>query len=282
MRLDIDLGQGIDTFGTVDLVYIRGNQAIVIDYKTGYGKIEDCSVNAQAQAYTLGIFQKFQEVDEVEFVFVIPNRQEVSMHTYTRAEHEDAIRLRLNTIIRRATAEERTCNPQPYLCEYCDFQSKCPALAQKALLIASRYEKDGFEVPEEVHGSNTTDPEDMAKLLKLAPIMEAWASGVRKAALDMSVRDGLDIPGYRRTERSGARKITSALNAYEAIKDQVRIEDFLAACTGISVPQLEEYFSESQPRGKKGKAKQELENKLRDAGALEEGSTVYLLKPIKE
>jgi Protein of unknown function (DUF2800) len=282
VRMAIDLGEGINTFGTVDAVYIRGKEAIAIDYKTGYGKIEDCETNAQAAAYTLGLFQAHPEVETLEFYFVIPNRQEISTHTFVRSRDEDSIRLRLNTIIRRAISEDKTYNPQPLLCEYCANQASCPSLANKALLIAKRYTEDGFPIPDQVHGSKNPDPDEIAQLLRLAPIMETWASGVRKAALDMSLTQGIEIPGFKRMERSGSRKITNALSAYDAVKDTVRVEDFLAACTGISVPQLEEFFAQSQPRGKKAKAKFELECKLKDAGALEEGATVHLLKAVKD
>jgi hypothetical protein len=59
------------------------------------------------------------------------------------------------------------------------------------------------------------------------------------------------------------------------------LPDFLAACSKVSVPDLEKNFSESIPRGKKAQAKQELVDRLTDAGCLKQDGIIHLLKQTK-
>ena len=276
VRFEIDLGGGESTFGTCDLcVIFESGDMYLIDYKTGYGAVEDAEVNTQAWAYSIGAFQKFEGVKKVLFYFLLPVRDEVSYAEFTQ-DDLPKMKLRLQTIIKRAKDGE-IFNPQPGVCDYCDNQAKCPALAKKALLIASKYPETGFPVPEEITGVDG-GVEDLSMLLSLAPIMESWAEGIRKLALEKALKEGWELPGFRLQEKKSARSITSALLAYEAIKDTVSINDFLAACSKVSVPDLEKYFAESIPRGKKGQAKQELVDRLTDAGCLKQDGTIHVLK----
>lgn len=276
IKFDIDLN-GELTFGTCDLALIWSDDtATMIDYKTGFGAVEDAEVNCQAWAYTIGGFQKFPHLKSIDFFFLLPVRDEVTFATFER-DRLPEMQLRLQTIIRRAKAGE-IFNPQPGVCDYCSRQAGCPKLAEKALLVADRYTQ-GFKLPKG-GGSleDMNDPASLSLLLKLAPIMESWAEGVKKQALERALNDGWEIPGFRLTERKTPRSITSVLGAYEAVKDTVSITDFLAACTKVSVPDLEKNFAESVPRGKKGQAKQDLVDRLTDAGVLKQDGSIHVLK----
>jgi hypothetical protein len=282
IRLVIDLGGGIQTFGTSDRLLIYGRKGIMLDWKTGWHEVADAEVNPQAWAYTIGVFQKYDDLDELEFHIVIPNRDELLIHTFKRSDLPN-MRLRLNTIVRRAmdfdwsNPNVAQLNPQPRLCEYCQHQSICPALAAKALTVGTKI-APGLPVPQS--GLVSADrPDDIPHLLRLAPIMEEWASGVRSAALKLNMEEGLEIEGFQRIERSMPRSVTTVLGAWEAIKPSgIPIEDFLAACARVSIPDLEDYFAERAPKRQKGKARQELENKLRAADVLNEGGSVFYLK----
>jgi superfamily II DNA or RNA helicase len=279
IRVDIELGGGESTFGTCDLgLMFSETEMILLDYKTGYGAVQDAEINTQAWAYTIGAFQRFEKIEKIDFFFLLPVRDEVSHATFTRSQLPE-MKLRLQTIIKRAK-DGKIFNPQPGVCDYCDNQARCPALAKKALLIAKKYPETGFPIPEDITGDNAS-ASDLAALLKLAPIMESWAEGIKKLALSKSLEEGWELPGYRLQERKSPRAITSALQAYEAVKATVSITDFLAACTKVSVPDLENYFAESIPRGKKGQAKQQLVDLLTDAGCLKQEGIIHVLKAEK-
>jgi RecB family exonuclease len=280
LRVDIDLGCERSTFGTCDrfLIY-SDNTADAIDYKTGYGEIDDAEINIQGQAYVLGMFQKFPRVTEITMWFLVPARDEVSMHTYKR-EDMPVIRLRVSTIIERAE-KGGAFNPQPGVCDYCATQAQCPALANKALLIAQRYDRDGLAIPESVHGSEQNDPDAVAKLLTLVPIIESWAAGVRKRATEMAVEQGVELPGFKVIETKRARSITSGLGAWEAVKEAVDLRDFMTCVDKVSYPRLEELFASKAAKGTKAKTRQALEGKLRDLGVLQDEGVGYQLRKKK-
>ena len=272
--LDMRMGDH-STFGTSDLLDLyRDGTAVMYDWKTGYGQVEDAETNAQVQAYTLGVFQKFPEVNELAFYLVLPRRQEVTYARYRR-DDVDRIRLRLSTIIARAKAGEEY-NPTEGVCDYCAKQGTCKALAQKALVVG---QKAGFEVPSSV--SLDGSPEDRGKLLKLANILSNWCDETKKELLRQALEEGAEIPGYRLDQRKTPRTIETPLLGYDAVRHLVSVEEFLMACTRVSVPQLEKFVSERADKGQKAKARQELENALRDKNALREEGVVHLLKAVK-
>jgi superfamily II DNA or RNA helicase len=287
LRLDIDLGGGTSTFGTCDVFVSSGAEALMVDFKTGWGRIDDAEENSQAQAYVLGAFQKCPELEAIDFYFAIPHRDEISFAKYTRKDIP-RLTLRFNTVIRRAEAARdgklpaaEAFKPGHGICEYCGRQSSCPALADTVLALAKRYEPDNLSLPETVDGAQTNDPAILAELLKLAPIAEAWASSIRKRCIDLAVQEGVDFPGFKRVERRSARKIISAAGAFDQVRDVIPFEEFLKTCESVSIGKLEDAFSSHAVKGEKSNSRQILDGRLRDAGLLKEEQGFVYLKQIK-
>ena len=285
VRLTMDLGGGLKTFGTCDRLMVYDTKGKMFDYKTGYREVADAEVNPQAWAYVLGAFEKYPQLEEIEFTFLVPNRDEILFHTFKRDDLPD-MRLRLNTIVRRAMAvdwskpvDATILSPQPALCEYCDKQAICPALAAKALLVGAKL-SPGLPVPESVL-IDPKRPEDIPHILRLAPLLEEWAKNARKEALRLNLEEGLQIDGFKRIERSVPRGVTSVVGAYKAVKDKIPLDDFLLACASVSIVDLEDYFAGLAKRGGKGKARQDLENRLRAADVWKDGGKIYYLKEQK-
>lgn len=273
--LRMDLGEHA-TYGTSDLVDIYDDgTGVMYDWKTGYGAVEDAETNAQVQAYAFGVFQQFPDLSELACYLVLPRRGEITLGVYKR-EDMDRIRLRLSTIIARAKLAEEF-NPTEGVCDYCANQGRCKALAEKALIIG---QKSGFDVPASISLDGT--PSDKGKLLKLANLLEDWASATKKELLRQSLEEGQEIAGYKLDQRRTSRAIDNPLVGYDAVKDLVSIEEYLLACTRVSVPELEKFVAERAPRGHKAEAKQHLEDVLRQSGALREEGTIHLLKPIRK
>lgn len=282
IRLTVDMGDDLETFGTCDVLLVSDKEAIMIDWKTGKGGIDDADVNTQAQAYVLGAFQLHPEIDVLHFYFVIPQRDEVTFHTYLRSDCS-RIALRLNTIIRRAeqfqelwqnggTIPSEMFNPQPNLCEFCANQWKCHAITNKVFDIARKYGTDGLIVPDKVHGSETENPADLAAMLRLKPVIEAWLEGVTSRAKQMAFEDGIDIPGFAAKERSGRKNVSSAMAAWDALQQvmpDATIEDFLASMGSVSFNSVADMVYDYAPRGKKTLAKNNFEDKLDEMGVLD-------------
>jgi hypothetical protein len=166
------------------------------------------------------------------------------------------------------------------LCEYCQYQTVCPALAKKAL-SAARVLGPGLPLPTTMVVESSR-PEDIARMLRLAPIFVAWAERVRKDALKLNLETGLEIPGFKRQVRKTDRSVNSVWGAYDAVKDKVSLRDFLSICTGVSIPQLEEFFKKTAKHGEKAKATRNMEARLRDAGVWNAQGEIFYLKEAKK
>lgn len=286
-KIVMDLGAGIKDFGTPDRLLIYGDFGEMFDYKSGYREVPDPEQNAQAWAYVLGALQKYPQLSAIKFTILVPNRDDVLFHEFTRAD-VPRMKLRLNTIIRRAMEIDwshiedfvERLNPGPELCEYCEHQTTCPALAAKHLSVAAVV-GEGLPVPKSLIVSKKR-LDDIPKILRLAPLLEAWAKEARAEALRLNLQEGVDIPGFKRQNRKTDRAVSSVPGAWEAVKEKINLKQFLAACATVSLPKLEEFFKAVAPKGQKSKADRDLECKLRDAGVWIEQGEIYYLKERKK
>ena len=267
----------LDQFGTADWILIDGNKAHLVDTKFGRRSVPDAEVNAQLQAYALGLWDRWADVENITVHILLPRRDEVSSHTFSRGKDYANVKLRISTIIERAKeALPEFFNPTPSGCQYCGRKGKCGALAGVALKKAKEATLDKDEV------LDITKPEQISESLKIAPILEDWIKKVREEALRVHLFEGVEIPGFRCVDRSTPRTITSPMGAWSVLQDKMSMDDFMASVSRISITELEKNFAATAGKGQKGKSKQQLENLLRDAGVLKEESTIKYLKPIKD
>lgn len=267
VRLNISTAEGIDTFGTCDLLALREKEAIMMDYKTGILPIDGAEENLQAQSYVLGGFQKYPKLETIHFYFLVPARDEILFHTYKR-EDMGNLALRVNTVIRRAK-ESTSCNPQFGICEYCARQSTCKDLAKKMLPLAQKY-GEGYKTPLNIEGGEAKTPKELSELLLLAKQVKKWAESVEASSRRAAFEEGWELPDFNVVSVRRSANILSTLGAYRVLDGKMELEEFLA-CADLDLAKLESFFYDRAPKGQKGKEKEKLVDTLRDAGILDEG-----------
>lgn len=288
IRIHVDL-IGNKTFGTCDRLSISGAEAVMIDYKTGKHPVEEPASNMQAKCYSLGVFQMYPEIDTIYFYFICCQRDEILFDEFTR-DMVDDLTEEISAVIKKAqsvrkcfddvTIEEL--NPTSGVCNYCANAGHCPAITKKLLTVAENYGlPDEMDIPEVVHGSEIGDPDTLAKLLDLAPILEKALSGWKMAARVAAFEHGMDIPTYEIKTRSGRRSITSALAAYGVIKEEVDVEDFLDGIDAFPVTKFEKLVAANAERGQKKAHVAEVMAKLEDIGVVKHAEEVQYLTKIK-
>jgi superfamily II DNA or RNA helicase len=296
IRLDIAL-LGCSTFGTCDVFVRSGSEdhAVQIDYKTGMGEIDEPQDNYQAKAYVIGAFQKYTDIKKISFYFLIPQRGEVLYHTFHR-EDIGVLVNEVSGVIMKGTKVRKDFNstpveelvPGPKRCEYCHHAmvGDCRALAKLTADVAAKYDEGGEALKviagmESMHGSHVDNPEKLAQLYALVPMLEAAASGIKHKMRTVMIEEGREVPGYSIKEMSGKRKINDPLSAYKMIEDQISVEDFLAAVDGIPVGQYEKLVSSLAPRGEKAKRVAQVMGELHTSGAISLGGVRYVIKKDK-
>jgi hypothetical protein len=271
------------TFGTADLVMVKGDRAIIGDAKFGWNPVEDAETNLQGWAYAIGVFEKYPDVQMVDVVFAQPRLNSVSRHAFFRSVDLDKLKVRVSTVIARAKHQPPELNPTEYACLYCGAKATCTALHKKALIISNKFSPltpDG-ELIDLYNPEQLATPDLRGKAEILRRVLEPWCEKVRRENTRYALETGEEIPGFEVATRAGRRTITDPQLTYELVKDKLTPEEFAAVCE-ISVAQLLKAYSSKAPRGAKEKLKQEIEDKLSDAGVLQGGGDITYLKRTKE
>ncbi|MEO7099084.1 MAG: DUF2800 domain-containing protein [Luteolibacter sp.] len=272
--------------GIIDLLAVSGKKALVADAKFGRREVADAEVNMQGICYVVGVFEAFSDVDEIEVLFAQPRCDMLSSATFARSQYASLL-LQLKSVRARVWAfaesqDTAMLRPQEDNCAWCGNLGVCPAITHKALAIGHAYDlAHDNELPDLFHPGQLATPELRAKAEQLRKIMTAWCASVQKHNLQYRL-DGNEIPGYELRHRKGDRTITLPKAAFEVAQrltgHSLTLED-LAKCCTISATKLDDMVAEKFPRGKKAKAKLELEDALIDADALKlAGETSYLGK----
>lgn len=265
----------LDQFGTADWILLNGRSAHLVDTKFGRKGVPDAEFNAQLQAYAIGVWDRWPHIDELTIHILLPRRDEVSVHTFSRGKDYADIKMRIQTIIARAKKKDPTTfSPSAKACQYCGNKGSCATLAGAVLKQSSDILDGNTKV-------DMDNPNQVSDLLKLIPLFESWASKFKEEALRKVQYEGFDIPGFALLERATPRSISSAFGAWEVLKDKMPVEKFLESVSRVSITELERNFASCAEKGKKAQSKQELDDLLRDSGLLKEESTIKYLKQVE-
>ena len=157
-------------------------------------------------------------------------------------------------------------------CQWCGNQLTCPALTGAAAEIVKGYEPE--MLPANWHPSEIAEPEQMAKMLTLAAIVEKWAKSVKHHATAMALT-GADLPGWSLVERKPRAKIVNAQAAFE--RSGLNATQFLTAVS-VSLPDLAKAVAAAEGVSTY-KARKKIETALADV--IERGKPSQHLKAAK-
>lgn len=264
------------SFGTADVVAIYDSRAVCIDWKFGWNPVDDPKVNMQGACYAVGIFDKHPEIDEVEVHFYMARYADPYVHTFTRTDDYEALKLRILTVVARVE-EEADYSPSTKACMYCAAKGRCPALAKHALALAETQTEEDLGAIVKIGSAEITDPADMQKALSVAALLEPWIKEIRADAKQM-LMDGRLLYGYELKERRGKQELGNADAVYNLLKDEMTQDEFVEICQ-VPLTALKKLIAEKAPRGSKGLATELALGKLKSAGLINEGaSSLYLAK----
>lgn len=272
-------------WGFADKVMLAGTAAHLVDYKFGANSQEDVATNPAAQAYVLGMFQKWPDLDTIHVHYLYPRREEISKHTYTRKD-VPMIRLRIQTIVDRVRLanaamslpeQSEQLTPIPDNCQWCARKATCSALHRMVLPLATRYAGRHDISLVEPDFSMVKSPEQWAALLPYAPVLEQMSDSIKRHALEFREQTGQEIPGYELRSRQGKKKIINADVAYKVASEFGVTHDQFMRCVDVSAKQLTDVVKENASRGDKAKVAGAMESSLRDAGVLESGGETFFL-----
>lgn len=277
------------TAGYADFAVVSadGLKGEVIDYKFGQNAVEDADNNLQGIAYALGLLKRFPNLQSIRVWFILPHRDELSEHTFTRDQF-DALYLRVRTVVNRAVkandvaSDFSMAKATTGTCLFCAHVGRCPKVAELVIKLGRKY--DPLQVPESVTPSLILDPKQVAIGIKLAQVAAVWAEAYRRQATAKTVEDPTFIPeGYTLVSTS-KRIIKDAKELGKLAKDFLPVTqaEKVESLYDISITALEKLISTAAERGQKEATVDAFSAAAMAAGILEAGQAHAFLRQSKK
>lgn len=210
-------------YGRADVILEDGEEAIIVDWKTGFRDQGDAEDNLQGQAYALGLFNEAPDIQQITLWFVYPRLQEATYHTYYRDTAWPMLVERIGGVVESAVAardvdDEWLVAPKHVLdvdnCEYCALKGKCPAWSTEVTTIMSDMSTLPTEAPAGLSRPKTwdlqklaDDPGEMAKVIAIMDGLDAYRKAARAMATMMANERDYEIPGFKLVKMSGKLKL---------------------------------------------------------------------------
>jgi Protein of unknown function (DUF2800) len=294
---------GMD-FGTADQIRVVSPEDYhLIDYKFGWGAIDDVEKNYQFIIYALGMFDNFPEAQTITVHMIQPKLNVVDCHTWTRDDVP-----RLHALIKAShdkviqfeeTKDVTLLNVDPINCERCRHQGNCPKWHELGIATVESMNDNNLTKDEEPKNQivpsmipdiiNQTwdvasaDPVRVAQFLACIPAFEAFLSKFKKFALEVNNLVG-EIPGFSVVTTAGKSELISPNDVVALVSKQFDITP--AEIIGTMKPSLTELkslVSSKAPRGDKAKYAEAVVEALSDNGLIlkQEGSSYLKRKTTK-
>lgn len=201
-------------FGTADCIILSDGMAEVIDYKHGLGVLvsaetEEFGGNPQLMCYCLGVIQMFDgiyDIDTVKMAIYQPRRDNISIHTMTKAEllrWADEVLAPTAQLALKGEGEFKAGSH----CQFCKAKATCRKRAEYNLELA----KYDFEMPSELE-----DYEIDAILMRIDQFT-SWAADVKEYALNQALL-GTDYGHFKVVEGRSNRKYTNDDDVASAVQ----------------------------------------------------------------
>lgn len=272
------------TAGYLDFAIISQDQTIadIFDWKFGLWSVAPAETNLQGIAYLLGLFHKFPMLQKITVHFVMPHRDEIDFHTFTRDEFP-ALYLRVRTVVARALAARAQtppkCNPTVSSCLFCARKGFCLDLAAFTLKVGHKYAP--VEVPANVTPSLISDAASSTQLMGIAQLMEAWSKAVRAQITAHAIENEDWLPEQYALR---SRADTDILD-YDAVRKAAKLagvsDDQLKKAESLRMTDVHKAIMDAQPRGEKKAAVTAFTEGLIVAGAAQKENPIYFLQRLK-
>jgi len=240
-----------DGWGTADVIVLKGDEIIVIDFKYGAGVEVSAERNPQMSLYGLGALAAYNGI-EYEFTRVRlvisqpristkPSEYDLSvaeLETWGRGEAKTARLLSERAAddfgkVPQAQWDDVYLRPAEKACKFCKAKATCPGLrAEVATTVFGCEPASADEFAEvgaaEAHASFALNqaPEWLSACLSKVDLIEDWCKAVR-AEVESRLLAGKPIPGFKLVEgKQGNRAWADATAAETTLKSfRLKVED---------------------------------------------------------
>jgi hypothetical protein len=236
--------------GTLDVVFVWKDVAIIIDFKFGYVPVKHAAKNLQGMNYGLGIFQKFHTLQAVGVEFVQPKLGWFSTTSYKRVQMAEMFQRLFDVIDRAIFVQTYPDEAQKFMapglyCQYCALSGSCAVLANHRAVAASKF--NDLPQPTSFKGLSINTPHEIALARYWCDVIESGVKEIKQRAFELAeLNDGeiaCTLPNgdevrYCVAEKNADRSLGSAIEISEALKEFLTPEEVLGAAE-LAIGKLE-------------------------------------------
>lgn len=231
--------------GQPDVVYLKDDKALVIDYKTGRIPVDTAAGNWQLRSLALAVWFNHIEVEEVIAAIIQPRTSAVPTVVKYDFDAINQTAFDMEPLFADVFATNA-----PFVagdhCKWCRGKSICPELQNVALATIPVQ----ITVPEHI---KATVPqlvgEELATILPKVEVAQMYIDAVKAHAKQLLIEGGT-IAGYELKQGSTRREIVDPAGAFQAVSDMISAADFAGCCT-VKIGELEEIYTKATGLKKK-------------------------------
>lgn len=273
------------TAGYVDHVLISHDRryAEMFDWKFGMWPVTEAGDNLQGIAYSLGLFKRYPDLQQVRFFFKQPHLGLVSEAVFDRAKIP-ALYLRVQTVVARAREARAKgdfsySRPAVPVCNFCSNLGRCPAVAAFACHVGHKFHP--LAIPADITPTMLQDASQTSLGLNLCSVLKVWCGAFRRQITDRVLRREAPLPPGQRIVQMTKREIID-MTKYKEVALQYLTADEFETTLETSLGAVETLVQDKAPRGSKSALVSEFKDKLKSAGAVRDREPFSFLRPCAE
>jgi CRISPR/Cas system-associated exonuclease Cas4 (RecB family) len=186
-------GEWSGAIDRIDFFYDeQGEYALITDYKSGRGVVEDAAANLQLRAYAVLVSEAFPRLTAIYAAVIQPHAGKPTVTVYGEEEITQA-RAEINGIIAATLKPDAPRRPSPEACKYCRALAICPEAARETKALATRSAADVPALP----------ALELSQLLSASTVVEDFISAIKDEA-KARLKAGKEVPGWTLIQKKGA------------------------------------------------------------------------------
>jgi len=212
--------------GKADLIAIKGNVALVVDYKTSRGDVEASSTNLQLRSLAVLVAEHYKEVESICVAIVQPLVKKSVSCMYEK-HHVEMARQELVEVLDSISKSDAPINPGEH-CKYCPAALICPMSAKIVESIAEVKDVDGLNM------------EELCRLLDLIKVAKPLFEKIETRARSL-IEQGVSVGSWTLEPSGQTREVTDAIGAFAALEREglLNRDIFLSECVSVSIGDVE-------------------------------------------
>jgi hypothetical protein len=244
------LGQEIKRLwsGKPDVVYIEDNRALIIDYKSGRGSVENAAENLQLRCLVALLHESFGfTLEEITVAIVQPLAGPPSVASYKLGDLMDAVR-ESQSLMSAVMQPDQPRTPSESACKYCKGKTYCPEARELAVTPPLTNVPVGT-TPDAIASTltNQTLAEFLNRAAQAEAVIEACRSEARRRLGEGDAIEGWTLKdGSVRESITDSEKVASRfleLGTYEQLApaitlNKTKLKEAIKTAIGLKGQQL--------------------------------------------